>query len=142
MSNYSLRPWNELPEELLQHILREVDDGKSIFQCLLVCKAWSKSAERFSYRTIYISNYNIQLKNLANTLKSSEDLGKRVSKINFNIKIREPRRPWDRRSYFEKLTDCCPNIKVLTTKGSCHHLWMQLLTKQDKWKNLQEIPRP
>ncbi|KAG2231270.1 hypothetical protein INT48_008477 [Thamnidium elegans] len=142
MPNNSLHSWSELPAELLQYILQEIEDSKSIFQCLLVCKAWSKAAEQFSYRTIDLSSYSVQLKNLVNTLQSSEHLGKRVNQINFNITIRKPQKSWDRSGFFEKLIDCCPNVKVVTAKGSCHGLWTQLLTKRHKWKNLQEIPRP
>lgn len=79
---------------------------------------------------------------MADTLQSSKHLETRVSKINFNITVRELRNNWDRRGYFKKLTDCCPNVKVVTAKSSCHWLWTHLLTQQHKWKNLQEIPRP
>lgn len=67
-------------------------------------------------------------------------MGKLVSKINFDI-IVELQEPWDRRGYFEKLADCCPNAKAITSKKSCPWLWKRLRILQRKWKNLQEIPR-
>ncbi|KAI8066023.1 hypothetical protein BDF21DRAFT_402131 [Thamnidium elegans] len=142
MSNYSLRSWSELPAELLQYILQEVYDKKTIFQCQLVCKSWKKPAERVAYHTITISSYNPQLKKLVSTLQSLEHLGERVNKINFNIVIRNSQKYWDRLGYFEKLSGYCPNVKVITSKNSCYWLWTRLLMQQHRWKNLQEIPRP
>lgn len=40
MQNHILHSWSELPAEVLQNILRKVDDKKTVFQSLRVCKAW------------------------------------------------------------------------------------------------------
>ncbi|KAG2236643.1 hypothetical protein INT48_000198 [Thamnidium elegans] len=142
MTSYNLRSWSELPAEILQHTLRKVDDKKTIFQCQLVCKTWQKSAERIGYHTIDFTSYDSQLKKFVDTLQSSEHLGKLVNRFNFNKIFHNPDKPWDPKGHFDKLSDHCPNVQVITTGHACYSLWLRLLTEKDKWKKLLEIPKP
>lgn len=142
MSTYNLSSWNELPAEILQHTLRKVDDKKTIFQCQLVCKTWQKSAERIGYHTIDFTSYDPQLTMFVDTLQSSEHLGKLVNRFNFNKVFLAPDKPWDPKGHFDKLSDYCPNVQVMTTGHACYSLWLRLLTEKDKWQKLLEIPKP
>ncbi|GAA5800056.1 hypothetical protein HPULCUR_005478 [Helicostylum pulchrum] len=142
MTNYSLRSWNEVPAELVQYILQEVNDRKAIFECQRVCKSWKGSAERVAYQTIKIPNYNLQLRKLLDTVKESRHLGKYVTHIDFSFESRYPRRYWDQKDYFKQLSDYCPNVKAIKSKPPCYWLWKELREQKYRWENLQEIPRP
>ncbi|GAA5802683.1 hypothetical protein HPULCUR_008157 [Helicostylum pulchrum] len=142
MSNYNLCSWSELPAEILQNTLRKVDDKQTIFQCQLVCKTWQKSAEKIGYHTIDFTSYDPQLTQFVDTLQSSGNLGKLVNRFNFNKVFDASDKPWDPKGHFDKLSDYCPNVRVMTTGHACYSLWLRLLLEKDKWQKLAEIPKP
>lgn len=140
MSNCS--SWSDLPAELLQHILSKIENKGFLLQCQLVCKGWQKPAQRIAYHTVHLTKYYPQLTKLVDTLQSSEHLGKLVNTFNFNKTFYRSNQPWDPEGYFEKLSNYCPNVQAMTTGHRCNSLWLRLLTENDKWEKLQQIPEP
>lgn len=137
---------NQLPYEILRHVLSNLEKRSDLKQCQLTCRQWYQASTEQLYESV-MANHEKRITAFIQAVTNSSIVGRSVKKIDVGSMFYKKEKElvtWDKQDLLTHILDYCPNLVQLQAVIPEKTMWIRLMYAaiNGQLEFLEELPLP